>query len=278
MPQLASFRSGWENENLARFILSRFSFIANPSTISDDIGSDFYCTLFQRIKKGDHAFLQPKNTFVIQIKSNTSNIDVTKHWRYFVNLELPYLVGVVSRTKMNLVMYSGEILPEFISIERPSKIEIKLCERQEYGNGYFEKKGSSGQYVLNFPKIAEIDAAIDTERLAETVDELAELCSFIHLNMSSRASHEYIFANYGGDRLRIVAGSSSNKTFRDNFCKRLAEVFYNLEWIYTKQSGKFELNEFRIFQELYESLSKHYQPLPGYLVQSYVHLSKLLGI
>ena len=37
---------GWENEQLAHYLLSRFSFVAHPATVGDDIGSDFYCTIF----------------------------------------------------------------------------------------------------------------------------------------------------------------------------------------------------------------------------------------
>ena len=49
MPHLASFRKGWESENLARFILYKFCFIANPSTISDDVGIDFFAPFFKGI-------------------------------------------------------------------------------------------------------------------------------------------------------------------------------------------------------------------------------------
>ena len=42
MPHLLSPRKGWENENLAAYLLSRFSFIVQPSSIADDVGSDFF--------------------------------------------------------------------------------------------------------------------------------------------------------------------------------------------------------------------------------------------
>src|SRR3989442_3819860 len=46
MGQLYTVRTGWEAERLAHYLLSRFSFVAQPTTISDDVGSDFYCTIF----------------------------------------------------------------------------------------------------------------------------------------------------------------------------------------------------------------------------------------
>ena len=76
MLHLASFRKGWENENLAKFILSKFSFVANPSTVADDIGSDFLCTLFRIERENNKDYLLPLNAFAIQIKSNTDDIDV----------------------------------------------------------------------------------------------------------------------------------------------------------------------------------------------------------
>ena len=73
MGHLHSFRQGWQSENLARFLLSKVSFISKPSTISDDLGSDFLCTLF-KIEKNE---LHPSSSFAIQIKSEGSKIDIT---------------------------------------------------------------------------------------------------------------------------------------------------------------------------------------------------------
>ena len=77
MPHLGSFRKGWQSENLARFILYKFSFVAHPSTVADDVGSDFFCTLFEVHREGRHDYLLPKNSFAIQVKSSVGKIDVT---------------------------------------------------------------------------------------------------------------------------------------------------------------------------------------------------------
>jgi hypothetical protein len=60
--QLGRFRKGWENEHLASFLLSRIAFVANPLTVADDIGSDFFCTLFE-VFNGDSLF--PRNSLAI---------------------------------------------------------------------------------------------------------------------------------------------------------------------------------------------------------------------
>ena len=77
MAHLGSFRKGWQSENVARFLLSKFSFLAHPSAVSDDIGSDFFCTIFQVHKEGSHDYLIPDHSFAIQIKSNSRPIDVS---------------------------------------------------------------------------------------------------------------------------------------------------------------------------------------------------------
>jgi hypothetical protein len=41
MPHFYTVRSGWEGERLAEYLLSRFSFVAQPITTADDVGSDF---------------------------------------------------------------------------------------------------------------------------------------------------------------------------------------------------------------------------------------------
>ena len=46
MSYLATFGKGRQNEHLGLFILSRFVFVANPVTVSDDLGSDLFCNLF----------------------------------------------------------------------------------------------------------------------------------------------------------------------------------------------------------------------------------------
>jgi len=71
MTHLSSFRKGWENENLARFLLSRFSFVAHPASVSDDIGTDFFCTIFEIVKEGKRDSLMPRNAFAIQISRAT---------------------------------------------------------------------------------------------------------------------------------------------------------------------------------------------------------------
>lgn len=92
MPHLAVTRRGWQNEHLSAFLLSKIAFVAHPSKIGDDLGSDFFCTLFESIKQKKSEFLVPKNSFAIQIKSRGKSLIVTKQLEYLKRLEmvLPY--------------------------------------------------------------------------------------------------------------------------------------------------------------------------------------------
>jgi hypothetical protein len=47
--------------------LSRFSFVAQPSSVADDLGSDFFCTIFEIVKAASgHDHLRPLSSFAIQ--------------------------------------------------------------------------------------------------------------------------------------------------------------------------------------------------------------------
>lgn len=269
MSHLASFRKGWESENLARFILYKFSFIAHPATVSDDIGSDYFCTLFHIHKEGRHDYLIPKNSFGIQIKSDTKDLDATNKIEYLANLEIPLFIGVVDRNSLCLSIYSGEYLPAFISFKGlPNNLNIRLIERSELqkSGDYFIDNGNES-YTLLFPKVVDICANVSRYELNQIIQILSNLCSLIQDNISSKRNHEYIFAHYGGgpDDVFMFAGPGSVQYFRQNYFKRLTEVFYNLEWLLNANPEAFDINEFRIYRYQYEQLKSHYGRLPGYL-------------
>ena len=90
MAQLAIPRRGWENEHLATFMLSRISFVAHPITVADDIGSDFFCTLFEPRVEERIERLFPRNSFAVQVKSNFEKISVTNKIDYLLGLVLQW--------------------------------------------------------------------------------------------------------------------------------------------------------------------------------------------
>ncbi|MBY8992760.1 MAG: hypothetical protein KGD58_18600 [Candidatus Lokiarchaeota archaeon] len=276
MPHLASFRRGWESENLARFILYKFSFIANPSTVSDDIGIDFFCTLFQRQVKDNREYLIPRNSFAIQIKSNTDRLDFTNKLQYLEQLELPLFIGVADRNEMKLTIYSGEYLPLLFSqIGLPKVLEIDFKDRNLVtSNNFYHQEND--KCILMFPKTLEIEATIDRDELIQKIDLLIKLVSDIQDNLSSKRNGEYIFKLIKpnlADAI-IFAGSGSYNSFRHNFLLRLAEVYYNLAWIYTNSADNFNREEYELFKGLYLELEKIYQELPDVVKFPYTELIK----
>jgi hypothetical protein len=289
MPHLYSFRKGWTDENLARYILSKFSFVANPSTVSDDVGSDFFCTLFKIQGRSGHDYLIPKNSFAIQIKANAKRLDLSGKVDYLSNLELPFLVGVVQREHLKLTIYSGEYVPIFLSqigAGRIKKLEVELCHKVDLQR-YFSKR-RKGHYVLSFPKVVELRVGFERDQLKPRVELLSQVCSIIHRNIASRRSQEFLFdlIDHGPPvavkALRILAGPGSFKVFRDNFLKRLSEVFYNLEWIYLNQPKRFKKREFELFRNLFYQLQDrrdYRRPLSSRpeLMHRFDSLEKLVG-
>lgn len=275
MSHLGSFRKGWENENIARYILSRISFIANPSTVSDDIGSDYFCTLFRVEKDNKNKYLIPKNFFAIQIKSNKRSFDVSGKIQYLSNLEIPYFVGVVNQKNLNLIIYSGEYIPFLFTYRTPEKLKINLCERDKINKPFLKLVDKA--YVINFPKIDEIRADLDEETLQINVKKLCEICSFIQTNIASRVNREYIFHEYLTQQVHIRAGKDSANTFRENFFKRLAENFFNLLWIFDNRVDQFRIEEFNIYENLLLRLEKFYGSIPEYIMNPYKNLKEKIN-
>lgn len=283
MAHLGATRKGWQNENLASFILSKFSFIARPTSIADDIGSDFYCTLFQIRRESNRDYLIPKNSFAIQIKSNSDKFDISNKLQYLRDLELPFLVGVVDQEKLTLSIYAGEYIPMFFSHKgTPQSVHVELSETVDLERYFTES--SRGGFLLKFPKVMDIPVSLGGNELRAKVEVLYQVCFHMHQNIASRKSNEYIFKaiDYGPPigikGAALFAGSRSVKVFRHNFVDRLAEVFYNLTWLYENQPSEFNETEFGIHEKLLLQIQTLpcYQPLPPYVLQRYSYLKRLI--
>ncbi len=69
MAHQSSRRLGWQSRNLARSLLYKFAFLAEPVQVADDVGVDFFCTLFTLVVDRTNASLMSKSSFAIQVKS-----------------------------------------------------------------------------------------------------------------------------------------------------------------------------------------------------------------
>lgn len=285
MAHLAAPRIGWENEHLATFLLSRISFVANPITVADDIGSDFFCTLFVSRIENNAEQLFPRNSFAIQIKSTAAIIPATNKIEYLEKLELPFFVGIVDRThlKLKLRIYSGEYIPIlFTKYGIPRELQLSPAPVTEIEtNGYCDVTQDHNlvalSALLRLPFVAEICAQDSRENILSKAQQLGELCSRMHMNISAKASREYIFRLDQPDAVMIMAGSGSATTFRQNFYRRLAEAFYNLEWIHKSQRHNFKMEEFRVYEKCYLGFIEAGIEIPMMLREIYNRLKQQLA-
>lgn len=264
MSQLKMPHKGWTNEHIAKSILSKFCFIAEPSCIGDDVGIDLFCTYF----KIQDDKLAPHNSFAIQIKSNYDDIDITKNLAYYENLEIPFFVGVIDTSNCaKLKIYSGESICHFFTeygnpmstdsshYNQKNKVIIELLNEKKH-DPLYTKDSDKHKFILNFPLVVDIAINYDYEKSSREVQELFDLCRLIQKNIAYKNSNSYLYDIYGSDKRKIFAGSTSAKTFRKNFFDRFLEVIYNLNWISKNQPGDLRKDEIKTFKQMYELLKK----------------------
>ena len=278
MPHLAVPRKGWENEHLATFLLSQIAFVAHPLTVADDVGSDFFCTLFEPTAQDGTQMLFPLNSFAIQVKSNRDNVNATNKVGYLKRLELPFFLGVVERLDLRLLVYSGEYLPMMFShLGTPAQLTLCPVPPAEVKPGEAYDGIDGGPCTLRLPLVVELAAADSPDTLSEKRRKLTELCSRMHANISTWKLDEYIFKLDSEGQVQIMAGPGSAQTFRHNFYLRLAEVFYNLERFYNQRTGDFSYAEFEMYERLYYDLLKSGQDIPNPLRGAFERLKNLVG-
>jgi len=279
---LKGIREGWRAEHLAKFILSKFSFIAEPSTISDDLGSDFFCTLFNI---EDKKFLSPKNSLAIQIKKKPKSkplnqIDLTNKRGYVLGLEIPFFIGVVDILNSKLTIYAGEYLGDFtVSGDNSTrKIYARLVEERSDPLKPYEVVGD--KVFIDFPKVVELGINYNYENNPEEIKDLFDICKLMQENIASKISNEFIFKRFKSDFFWVYSGNGSAVCYENNFLMRLVEVFRNLIWLYrdARIISKDDLiKDFEIYGKLYESLLKKYNGrLPGLLIKSFNEIKELV--
>ncbi len=266
MPHLSKFRKGWENERLASYLLSRFSFVAQPTSSADDLGSDFFCTLFETHEVSGEDALLPRISFAIQVKSSASEVKADNKIEYLMGLELPFFVGVVTQSPPEMKIYSAELLPLLFS-EVGTPTHLALLPVTEFDpNNYYEGMGSQDAR-LRCPLVTTIGVNDDRSTVASKATKMLDICVRAHSNIATRVNEEHIYNLDGTGLHKIVAGAGSALHFRINFIKRLGEVLYNLFFIVGAAPPDEMLTaEFRAFESLYLELRKLYPgPMPEFV-------------
>ena len=278
MAHLARFRKGWENEHLATFLLSRISFVANPVTVADDVGSDFYCTIFESREQGADELLFPRNSFAIQVKSSPAIVQADDKIEYLKMLELPFFLGIVDQHNLRMSIYSGEYLPLLFSqLDPPKNLQLAPSSTEEIASSQYYKIVGKLNYILRMPLVLELSGHDSRDEFRRKGQRLCSLCFRMHKNISSVTACEYIFELDESDTVMIMAGEgSAQKTFRRNFYLRLAEAFYNLKWIYESKPQEFSEPEFKMFEACYQDLVSRGTKTPSVLRDIYLELKTLL--
>jgi len=255
---LRSFHKGWEGENLAHYLLSKFSFIAKPFRAEDDKGSDFYCTLFVSERIENRDYLAPRNFFAIQIKSRKSkdkkiskdDLEITKKLGHISRF--PFFWGVLTQETASLEIYSGEVLPLFLAQKSDgnsitgligdNKAYVKLVDKVE---NFFPDE--NGDFFLEFPKVAEINFSFNPmkEECRIKVEEMSKRCALMERNISSKNNKLNIFHFFNDPT--IYFGPTNSKYIgrvRSKLLDMLAIVFINYK----------NLPELEIYKKFYEEI------------------------
>jgi hypothetical protein len=270
VPHLSKFRKGWENERLASYLLSRFSFVAQPTSSADDLGSDFFCTIFETHEVSGGDALLPRISFAIQVKSSASEIEADNKIEYLMGLELPFFVGVVTQSPPEMKIYSAELLPLLFS-EVGAPTHLALLPVTEFDpNNYYEGVGTQ-DVRLRCPLVTTLGVNDDRSTLASKVSRMLGICVRAQSNIATRVNEEHIYNVDGSGLYKIVAGAGSALHFTINFLKRLGEVFYNLYFIVgVAPPDEMLIAEFRAFESLYLELQKiNPGPIPEFVSVPY---------
>jgi hypothetical protein len=304
-PQPFHLKLGWDREKLAEYMLSRISYTAKPSTVSDDLGTDIFCTLFRVEEMNGDKYRLPLNSFAVQVRSSDRTSDFSKNIKYLLNLEIPFFWGVLDESAKRLTLFSGENLHVFFHhVGEVKELKIKPLERNQMNALYDPMEARKGKYTVMFPKVLHMDINQTEEDLNEVVSGLQKTCQLMHRNISTIEMKEYIFAHHDERIVTILAGCGSAQEYLPNFMKRLAENFHNLIWISKNLNNpdgikwihsnikwiqnncpenrrdsilKLLLKEFKIYEDTYLRIRNLYPDIvPYYPNDSYEELRKLL--
>jgi hypothetical protein len=279
MATLQQPRKGWENEHLAKFLLSKISFLAHPITVADDIGADVVCTIFEPRDVEGSIQLFPKQAFAIQLKSKLGEVAVHGNVGYLPGLEIPFFLGFVDQNAATLSIYSGGLLPDFFASNGTPDL-IKLVPQGgpiENPTQPWEKNGA-GNFKVPMPLVGTMKVGDTTERFEAIRVTLLKLCAASLKNIATRINREFVFQYTKGDVLftRILAGPGSEPVFRTNLMLRLAEGFYNLRYIFDNKPHEFIRGEFDEMEKCFLGLRALGYPQAEFVEMIYGDLKRAL--
>lgn len=276
MAHLRKTRIGWENEHLARYLLSRISFLSSPIFVADDVGVDLLCTLFMPREVNKTLQLFPRQAFAIQLKSKLEEVEVNVANSALPTLEIPFFLGVTDRENSSLAIYSGEMLPDFLSsVQCHDRFILAPQEHAiDHRPDWRWPQNQAGTYKLPMPPIFRITVGENNSDVDDKGEILRRCCEDVLKNIATKTSHEYVFRY--GTFARILAGPGSVMHFRMNFMLRLAEAFYNLSYIFKNHPSDFRREEFAALEKTFQRCSELGFPGKEVVKTVYEDLSRAL--
>jgi hypothetical protein len=152
-------------------------------------------------------------------------------------------------------------LPPFFAYKgTPTKLIADLCDLPRLGDPeeYLEQKGKS-EFVVKFPRIADIPATIADTDLAQIVELIETHCTHMQYNIASIKLHRYLLKGYDPFPILLFAGIDSIQHVEPNFIKQLTEVLFNLQRAYDSEDNK-ELakHRFALYEQVYFLVIQEY--------------------
>lgn len=237
MSHLKCFRVGWRNESLAYYILSSFAFLDQPSTIGDDLGIDFYCTIFNEKNFNNVIKLIPSEfRFAIQIKSNKRQIDISKSkLNYIYNLYYPLIYGILDKNGDVLHLYSNDAFDFNISLKWPElPLRIRFSEEKiQLKERYFIHNKNRILYVYKFLSFSKHDS--DTI-LENKVKKLVKVIQVMRDNIFSRLSKRFVFFDpFDENRKPFFVMGKDSFNYVQMELNNIAFIYLrNMEWFESK--------------------------------------------
>jgi hypothetical protein len=255
MPHLHGPRVGWEGERLAHYLLSRFSFVAQPTSIADDGGPDFYCTIFD-ILEGTPPMVKPCTSFAIQVKTNDDKIAAHNKVPYLRDLEIPFFLGIVEQAAPELKVYSADGFPTMTAVYGyPEKLWLQPVDQYDPSRHPWRGESAKAGVTLDCAHLCTFAAPKQRNDLRLKVELLLKRCRRTVKNIGARRAEEHFYQlDDEGKNVSLVAGCGSVQFFRDNMYKRLAEPFYNFQYMLDYNPEHFDVAEFTVYETFLQAL------------------------
>lgn len=264
MPQLERTRSGWNAERLAEFLLAKIGFVAAPTVVADDVGVDFYCTLFHRLP-GKHVQLVPSLPLAVQVKSSLNTVRLTTAIGALRHLNVPFFVAVANVNRGSAELYSGRYLRYALDLHGvPSGLTAKLVARRLSADAAVTRTTTTPLRLrVAMPRIGGWGVKSSQKALYRLRGILERECLEAGLNNYQSAAGQFLFRFTGPRHVRVLAGSGSVRLFRAVMADRLTEYARNLQWL-CEQRGQARAREQRAFLEA-ARLLRNFVPHPRHL-------------